>query len=257
MKKHLLLTSVAVGALIANVSTLAADDSASTLNPSQTKQIEQVVHDYLVKNPQVLVEASQALQQQQMGKMQQTATKAITKNAKDLFNNPSSPVIGNSNGDITLIEFMDYQCAHCKDMGPVIDQLISNDPNLRVVYKEFPIFGPTSEFASKAALAAQKQGKYAAFHDALMKDDNPLTKDEVLKIAQQVGLDTNKLEKDANDSAIEKQLKDNMRLAQELGLLGTPAIIIGDRQGNKVAFIPGTASKQNLQQLISQLRQKS
>lgn len=256
MKKHLLLTSIIASAFLASAGVQAADETSS-LSPSQTKQIEQVIHNYLVKNPQVLIEASQALQQQQMSKMQQTATKAINKNAKDLFNNPESPVIGNPNGDITLIEFMDYQCAHCKDMGPIIDQLIGSDLNLRVVYKEFPIFGPTSEFAAKAALAAQKQGKYAAFHDALMRDDNPLTKDEILKIAQQTGLDTAKLEKDIDDATVAKQLKDNLRLAQDLGLLGTPAIIVGDRQGNKVAFIPGTASKQNLQQLISQLRQKS
>lgn len=223
-------------------------------NPAQTKEIEQIVHDYLVKNPQVLIEASQALQQQQMAQMQKTASKAITANIKDLFNNPASPVIGNPNGDVTVVEFMDYQCPHCKEMSPVLDTLVKGDSNLRVVFKELPIFGPTSEFAAKAALASQKQGKYAAFHVALMKDQNPLAKDEVLKIAKEVGLDIDKLSKDVSDPVIDQQLKDNYKLAQQLGLVGTPAFVIANRQGTNTAFIPGSTSQQGLQQAIAQVR---
>lgn len=252
MKKSLLLT-IFVSVLIANFSAFAAN-STSSFTPDQTQQIQQIVHEYLVKNPQVLVEASQALQQQQMAQMQKTAGKAIADNAKDLFNNPASPVLGNPNGNVTVIEFMDYQCPHCKDMGPVIQSLTQSDSNLRIIIKELPIFGPTSEYAAKAALAAQKQGKYKEFHYALMKDQNPLNKDEVMKIAKEVGLDTNKLAQDIEDPVIAQQLKDNYTLAQKLGLMGTPAFIIGTRPGEKTAFIPGTTSPQNLQQVITQMR---
>ena len=228
--------------------------NSSSFNPNQTKEIQQIIHDYLVKNPQVLIEASQALQQQQMAQMQKTASKAITENARDLFNNSTSPVVGNPNGDVTVVEFMDYQCPHCKEMNPVIDGLIKTDGNLRVVYKELPIFGATSEFAAKAALASIKQGKYQAFHAALMADQNPLSKDEVLKLAREVGLNTDKLSKDAEDTQISQQLKDNNALAQKLGLMGTPAFIVGRRDGSKTAFIPGTTNQQSLQQLITQTR---
>lgn len=237
-----------------NTAATPATANATQFTPEQTKQIEQIIHNYLVKNPQVLVEVSQSLQQQEMAKMQKVAGKAIEQNKADLFQNPASPVVGNTNGTVTLIEFMDYQCAHCKEMTPVIDALLKANSNLKIIYKELPIFGATSEYAAKAALASVKQGKYAQFHEALMQDQNPLNKDEVMKIAKTVGLDTDKLAKDMEDPAIAKQLQDNMKLAQALGLMGTPAIIIGTPQGKNASFIPGTANQQNLQQLISQVK---
>lgn len=258
-KKYLLIALAAVG-----ITTLifAADVTRTKTNttngnqftPAQTQQIEQIIHNYLVKNPQVLVEVSQSLQQQQMAEMQKVAAKAIEENKADLFSNPNSPVVGNPKGTVTLIEFMDYQCAHCKEMAPVIDALIKANPNLRVVYKELPIFGATSQYAAKAALAAVKQGKYAAFHEALMKDQNPLTKDEVTKLATAAGLNTDQITKDMESDTIAQQLKDNLRLAQALGLMGTPAIIIGGSNGKGAVFIPGTANQQNLQQVISQVK---
>lgn len=228
--------------------------AANTFSPEQTKQIEQIIHSYLVKNPQVLVEASQALQQQQMAKMQQAAVKGITANAKDIFNNPASPVIGNPQGNVSIVEFMDYQCPHCKDMEPIMNELIKDDSQLRVIYKELPIFGANSEYAASAALASVKQGKFAALHNALLKDQNPLTQDEVLKVAKSVGVDTAQMEKDMKDPTIAQQLKDNLKLAQSLNLMGTPAIIVANRDGSKNSFIPGTTTKADLQQLITQMR---
>lgn len=252
MKKARLIFSIAFATVFAG--TALAQNGAGQFTPDQTKQIQQIVHEYLVKNPQVLVEASQSLQQQQMAQMQKTADVAISKNAKDIFNNPNSPVVGNPNGNVTIVEFMDFQCAHCKEMSPIMEDLSKTDGNLKIIYKELPIFGPTSEYAAKAALASARQGKYAAFHVALMQDQNPLSKEEVMTIAKNVGLDTDKLAKDIADPAIDKQLKDNIRLAQALGLMGTPAIIIGDKSGSKTVFIPGSTSKQNLQQAIDKLR---
>lgn len=254
MKLTRLLYSSLFAIAFASTSAVAANEAAGQLSPEQTKQIQKVVHDYLISNPQVLVEASQALQQQQMGKMQQNAQKGIAENAKDLFDNPNSPVAGNPKGNVTVIEFMDYQCGHCKEMSPIIDQIVKADPEVRVVIKEFPIFGETSEFASKAAIASVKQGKFWPFHLALMKDTNPLSHEEVLKIAKSVGIDTAKLESDMKDPAITDQLKDNFKLAQALGLMGTPALVVGNQGGTKTAFVPGTTSKSNLEQLIAQVR---
>lgn len=251
MKIKPILASVFLAGAVISASAMAA---TSAFSPEQTKQIEQIVHSYLVKNPQVLVEASQALQQQQMAKMQQAAVKGIAQNAKDIFNNPASPVVGNPQGNVSVVEFMDYQCPHCKDMEPIMNELIKGDPQLRVVYKELPIFGANSEYAAKAALASVKQGKFAAFHDALLNDKNPLTQDEVLKIAKSVGVDTAQMEKDMQDAVIGQQLKDNLKLAQALNLMGTPAIIVANRDGSKNSFIPGTTSKADLLQLIAQMR---
>lgn len=254
MKLTRLISSSLLAVAFASTSAIAANEGAGPLSAEQTKQIQQVVHDYLISNPQVLVEASQALQQQQMGKMQQTAQKGISQNAKDLFDNPNSPVAGNPKGNVTLIEFMDYQCGHCKEMSPIIDQLVQADPQLRVVIKEFPIFGETSEFAAKAAIASAKQGKFWPFHLALMKDEGPLSHEEVLKVAQSVGIDTTKLQNDMKEAAVTEQLKDNFKLAQDLGLMGTPALIVGNQGGTKTGFVPGTTSKGNLEQMISQVR---
>ncbi|MGB6976255.1 MAG: DsbA family protein, partial [Gammaproteobacteria bacterium] len=260
MKKIALITSLSMaGALCLSTTTLAATKTNGhsgdpALSPAQTKEIQQVVHDYLVNNPEVLVEASQALQQKEVAKMQSTARDAIGKNAKALFNDPVSPVIGNPNGNVTVVEFMDYQCGHCKEMSPIIEGIIKQDPELRVVIKQLPIFGESSEFAAKAALAAQKQGKFAAFHQALMKATAPLSHDSVMAIAKSVGLNTEQLQQDMKDDVFDQQLKANMQLAQTLGLVGTPAFIIGNRQNSKNAFMPGATSAQNMQQLINQVR---
>lgn len=253
MKHKILFSSLLCAVFLSGAASAQTNGQFST---EQTKQIQQIVHDYLVQNPQVLVEASQALQQQQMQTLEKTATAAIAKNAKDIFDNPASPVVGNANGDVTLVEFMDYQCAHCKEMEPVVQALLASDKNLRVVFKELPIFGNNSEFAAKAALAAQKQGKFAEFHIALLKDTNPLTKEEVLKIAKSVGLNTDQLVKDAASTEYDQQIKDNYKLAKALGLMGTPALIVAPRTGEQPVFIPGATNKETLEKAIAQVRKK-
>ena len=119
--------------------------------PQQVKNIQKIVHDYLINNPQVLVEASQALQKQAQEKQQQYAMQAIEKNKQQLFNDPVSPVAGNPNGNVTLIEFFDYQCGHCKAMNKIIQSIVAKNKNLRVVLKELPIFGSNSQLAAKVA----------------------------------------------------------------------------------------------------------
>lgn len=252
MKSHQLFSAlVLITALAFNQSATAADQ----LTSGQVEQVKGVVHDYLVTNPQVLVEASQSLQKQEMGKMEQRAKDAIVKNADIIFADPASPVAGNPKGSVTIVEFFDYQCPHCKDMRPIIDKFIANDPSLRVVYKELPIFGASSRDASSAALAAAKQGndKYIKLHDALLAAANPLNKDKVMEIAKSIGLDTDKLNKDMTDAGVQKQIDANFQLAQTLNLMGTPALIINKwKVGSKnndvknAIFIPGTPTENDL-----------
>jgi protein-disulfide isomerase len=241
----------------AAVSPVVMADNASVPGPDQTKAIEQIVHDYLVNNPEVLLEASQALQQKQQQTMQREAKSAILQNANDLLNETFA-VAGNPKGDVTLIEFFDYQCIHCKKMKPVVNDLIKKDANLRVIYKEFPIFGKSSETASKVALAAAMQGKYAQLQEALLKIDKHLDDALVMQAAKDAGLNMTKLKTDMDSKAVSDALTANRQLAEKMHLMGTPAFVVLATPGgifkadSNPAFIPGATSGEALQGLIDQ-----
>src|SRR3990167_1488843 len=224
--------------------------------PEQVTAIQKIIRDYLVSNPSVLVEASQALQQQTQQKQQQAAMKAIQQNVAAIFQNPTDPMAENPNGNVTLVEFFDYQCGHCKNVASVIEDLVKKDSNLRVIFKELPIFGGDSQYAAKAALASMKQGanKYYPFHSALLKATTPLSKDKVLAAAKSVGLNVEQLKKDIEDHAILQQIRDNFKLAQALQVAGTPTFVLGNKSFTQFKFIPGETSQQNLQDAISALQ---
>lgn len=253
MKLTSLFTASTLIAAMASPAAMAtANDSMSD---AQKKQIEKVVHDYLVTNPEVLMEASQALQQKQQQNMQQQAQSAIMKNAEKLLNGGVT-VAGNPKGTVTLVEFFDYQCIHCKKMAPVIAELIKNNPNLRVVYKEFPIFGKSSDVASRVAIAAAMQGKYLAIHENLIKQDGRLNETLIMDSAKAAGVDMDKLKTDMNSKAVTDALDSTRQLAEEMHLMGTPAFIVIStpngkmKEGSTPAFIPGAASKEALQELV-------
>ncbi|MBA2709280.1 MAG: DsbA family protein [Tatlockia sp.] len=246
----LMTAMIAPGAMAA-----AADTSTTNFSETQTKQLEKLVHDYLVNNPEVLLEASQALQQKQQQNMQVQAQAAIQSNAAQVFGDDLT-VAGNPKGNVTLVEFFDYQCIHCKKMEPVISGLIKRNPNLRVIYKEFPIFGESSELASKAALAAAMQGKYAAMHAALFNQEGRLNEELIMKAAKTAGLDLAKLKTDMNSKTVTDALSLNRELAEKLHLMGTPAFIVSGtnqgkiKQGSTPTFIPGAASEKSLEEMI-------
>ena len=245
----ILATGLLFGAMGAN--------AKAEFDPQQKQAIEQIVHQYLVKNPEVLMEVSKALQLKQREDMMKQAESAIGTNGPALFDS-SSPMVGNKLGNVTMVEFFDYQCIHCKQMAPVVSELVKKDGGLRIVYKEFPIFGKSSEFAAQAALASQSQGKYLAFHDALMAAKERLSPKLVMKIAASVGIDTSKLKTDMKSAKVTKELKDTRQLAESLRLMGTPAFIIAKtpkgkyKQGAKSFFVPGASSEDALQSLIKQ-----
>jgi len=248
-----LLTAGALAAVMVSPMVMAADN---TMSAAQKKEIQQIVHDYLVSNPEVLVEASQALQQKQQQSMQDQAKTAISANADQLFNEKLS-VSGNLKGDVTLVEFFDYQCIHCKKMNPVLTDLIKKDSNLRVIYKEFPIFGKSSEMASQVALAAAMQGKYQQMHDALLNIDKRLDETIIMDAAKSVGLDMGKLKQDMASKTVTDALEANRKLAEKMHLMGTPAFIVAAtpagqfKADSEPAFIPGAASVDVLQGLIT------
>ena len=251
MKIAHILTAGALASVMAS-SVVLADNS---LSAEQQQEVKKVVHDYLVSNPEVLVEASQALQQKQQQTVQQQAKSAIFDNAKQLFSGQLA-VAGNPKGKVTLVEFFDYQCIHCKKMAPTLDALVKKDSNLRVIYKEFPIFGKSSEVASQAALAAGMQGKYLQMHNALLKVEKRLDDKVIMDTATSVGLDLNKLKKDMESQEVAQQLEANRQLAEKMHLMGTPAFVVASTPAGQFnaksdpSFIPGAATQEALQDLI-------
>ncbi len=238
-------------ALSTPLSVLAAANT--TFSPSQQQEIQKIVHDYLTNNPEVLVEVSQELQKKEMNKAKEQALKGINQNKDKLFNDSHSPVAGNANGTTTIVEFFDYQCGHCKEMQPVIEKLLSKNPNVKLIFKEFPIYGASSNYASQAALAAAKQNKYIELHNALFKASGPLNEAKVLDIAKSVGLNIEQLKKDMNDPSVKQELSTNYDLAKALSLIGTPSFVLSNKDMTQFDFIPGAAPEDLFQQSLDNL----
>ncbi len=257
MKFHRTIIGFVCGLLIATVMGACAFKSDTSFTPGQVDQIQNIVHSYLVAHPEVLVEASQALQQQELARVESAAKAAIAANATQLFASKIFPVGGNPNGTVTMIEFFDYQCPHCVNMSPIVDSLIKNNSNLRVVSLEFPIFGDLSDYAARAALAAEMQGKYWEMHEAIFSANKRLTHDIVDQMAQQLGLNMQKLKQDMKDPSITAELMSVRMLAQKLQLQGTPAFIVApsnyaaSMNNAKLSFFPGQVSGDTLQQYIN------
>lgn len=232
-------------------------EAGAAAGPEKKTQIETIVHDYLVSNPEVLVEASQALQKKEQNNMQEMAKAGILQSAPQLFGD-TLLYAGNPQGSVTLVEFFDYQCIHCKKMEPVIEELVSKNPELRVVFKEFPIFGESSVFATKAAMAAAKQGKYLPMQSALLKTKEHLTNKIVLDAAKTLGLNMEEFQKDIDSQVSTEMVSANRKLAESIHLLGTPALIVAATPKGQLdkniepTFIPGGSSVANLQAIINQ-----
>ena len=239
--------------------------AAGDLSDAQKKQIQDVVRDYLVKNPEVVVQSLQVYQQKQMDQAKKTiegTQGSSPKFADALFHQSADPMAGNPNGKITVVEFFDYQCPHCVDMTAIIDDLVKSNPDVRVIFKEFPIRGPISEFAARAALAAQQQGKYFELHKGLMMSkQEPLTEDAIFTIAKKAGLDVAKLKTAMNSSTVNQQIKDNYKLAQQLQLMGTPAFFVAKSDVSKsspatsIVFVPGQVDQNQLNAIVEKVSQ--
>lgn len=224
--------------------------------PAQTKQIEEVVHDYLLNNPQVIIESMQSLQKQETQKYIVEIKSQIPKHIKELSDAkaPGRETIGSNKPDIIIAEFFSYQCPNCRMMPPVIEKLISEHKNLQVMLIGWSFEGNDDIYAAKVDLAAQKQGKYYDLYTALMKEPGVLTQESIEKVAKSIGLDMDKLHTDMNDSAIDKSLKSNFDLAKDLKLVGTPTFIITNKTFSKFSVIFGRASAQDLQKAIDEVR---
>ncbi len=186
-------------------------------------------YDFLPKNPEILVEMTNELDKRQAAEQEKQQQKAIGDNADMIFRSPVTYVGGNPNGDVSVVEFFDYNCGYCRRALPDVVKLVNSDGKIRLVLKDLPIFGDESEDAAKGALAAMKQNKYFEMHQKLFSEPGKADKEKVLKIAKELNLDVDKLQKDMEDPSVKQALAENKDLAQKLGLQGTPLYLIGDK----------------------------
>jgi protein-disulfide isomerase len=204
----------------------AAADTASAFTAAQKEELNKVIHDYLLKNPDVVVESLNAAQ----NKQRDDEAKAFKQNIikyKDQIYSKDTPIGGNPNGTKTIVEFFDYNCGYCKRAVDDVVNIVKEDGNVKVYFKDMPILAASSNDAAYWAQAAGKQGKYYEFHVALMKSSLPREKETYKKIGQDLKLDVDKLQKDAEgDKSIRDTVEKNLELARNLGIHGTPGFII-------------------------------
>lgn len=211
------------------------------------EEVERIVKEYLLREPEILYQALQELQRRRDAAEAERQKMMLDERREELVANPDDPVLGDPRGDVTLVEFIDYRCGYCRSMAPALRALLDQDRRVRLVIKEFPILGPDSTTAARAALAAKRQGRYGELHWALLQSKD-LSEGAILDMARRLGLDAERLARDMRDPAIDRQLEKVRALADALGLSGTPSFVIGD------TLIPGAAPVARLAELIGRAR---
>ncbi len=214
-------------------------------------RVRELVLETIRENPEIVMEAVALLEKQQADAQAETQAEVLRSQRDLIERDPNAPVLGNPEGDVTVVEFFDYNCPYCRRVKPEVRALIEEDPNIRLVYREWPILGDGSVFAAKAALAARAQGKYEEFHWAMMAIKGRAQEATVLRVAEEVGLDLEQLKKDMEAPEVAEHIATSMRLTQALGFNGTPSFVVGD------ALVPGFVEKDQLSELVSTARDRA
>jgi len=208
-----------------------APAAAQEFSAPQKSEIERIIKDYIVSHPEVLQEAIAELDKRQAAAETEKAKSAVASNAETIFNSSRQVVLGNAKGDVTLVEFFDYNCGFCKRAMADMQELLKDDPKLKIVLKEFPVLGPGSVEAAKVAVAVRMQDKtgkkYLDFHLKLLGGRGQADKARALAVAKEVGMDMARLDKDMASDEVKVSLEESLKLAETLGLNGTPSYIVG------------------------------
>jgi protein-disulfide isomerase len=225
--------TVTIAVLAAMVLALALPAAhAAEFSRSERSAIEKIVHEYLVEHPEVLQEAMTELQKRQEAAEAEKHKTAVKEHADLLFHSPDQVVLGNPKGDVTFVEFFDYNCGYCKRAMSDMLTLLQTDSKLRVVLKEFPVLGPGSVEAARVAVAVRMQDKtgrkYLEFHQKLLGGRGHADGKRALAVAKEIGMDMNRIERDMKSGEVEKTLRQDFKLAEALGLNGTPSYVIGE-----------------------------
>jgi len=262
MKQLIKLSYISFVALAMSSSLAFAADTVNDANQTafsdqQTKQVESIVHNYIVKHPQVIVESMQNLQEQQVNKEKSLLTNNAQKFNKEIFNPNTAGrfSIGNPNGKVIMTEFFSYQCPNCRMMEQMVASLVKNNPELQVIFIAWPFENKDDVYAAKAVFAAQKQGKAFELHAALMNAPDLLTQESIDKIVKTIpGLNVSQMQKDMSDAAIDDSLKANFKLAQTLQLNFTPVFIFTNQDKSKFTVVPGRVEQFELKKAIKEVK---
>ena len=224
------------------------DQQIKRLALDALRESPELVLEIIRDNPEVVTQAVSILQERERAQQAQAAQAALATHRDALFNQPHGPMLGNPDGAITIVEFFDYNCGHCRRSSRVIHDLLAADSQVRVVLREWPILGEGSRFAARASLAAQRQGQYQAFHRALMDLPGQATEASVINTASTLGLDVERLRRDMAAAEVDAHLALSDQLARALRLTGTPVFVVGN------TLVPGFISLERLQELVQQTR---
>jgi protein-disulfide isomerase len=244
--------SAHISAARAETAPSATTAGEATVSPGQRKEIEAIIKDYLLNNPEIMLEIQSALEAK-MDKLQAERTAAVIKgSATEIFRPAFSPVVGNAKGDVPIVEFFDYNCGYCKRAFGDVTKLIEKEKQVRFILKELPILSKGSEEASKVALAAKMQGKYWEFHRAMLESQGQANEAAALRVAEKVGVDMARLKKDMASPDIQKEIDETRALATKLGIQGTPHFMVADR------IIPGAPENllERMATLVAEVRKE-
>ena len=220
---------------------------AGEFTGGQRGEIVAILRDALKQDPSILREAIVSLQADD-AEREKLSTKAALAAAGDSLVRPGDPVGGNPKGNVTIVEFFDVRCPYCRKLEPAMASLLTSDPNVRLVYKDLPILGPASLIGSKAILAAAKQNAYEKFRAAVMHMPSEITRTAIETEAKKMGLDSARLLHDMDDASIQDQIDVNLKLAHQLNIQGTPAMIVGGE------LLPGAVDIAELKRAVSEAR---
>jgi len=220
----------------------------SNLSELDKAHLNRLIKDYILANPSIVNQALQISRARQEIRSDQSEAQLFNAHAEGLFNDPNSYSVGPDDADVTIVEFFDYRCGFCKKAHPVVTNLMASDPNIKLIYKEYPILGQVSLLASQAAMASKRQGKYETFHKNIYQNRGSLTMDRIYAIAAESGLDVEQLKTDMQDPAINDAILKNKELGKSLKINGTPTFVVGNR------IIKGFVSLDNLQRQIAAVR---
>ncbi len=218
--------------------------------PVTRQELPALIKEVLMNEPEMVMDAVKKLREKQQAEAKKKTDTAIAANKEALLNDADTPSIGEKTADITVVEFFDYHCGYCKHMLPVITQLTSEDKKVRVVFKEFPILSEDSVTAARAALAVNRiaKDKYFAFHSALMKHEGAFDEKSLMDIAKKQGISADALKAEMAKPEVTAALDKSRKLGEEIGVRGTPALIVGNH------FMPGAADLDTMKKSIADIR---
>lgn len=245
LKTFLLLGAVggAFFLLLSNPST-----AAQNFSDAQKEEMGAIIKDYLMENPEVIMEAVEAYRNNQEAEMQKMAASKIGEH-DDFLTGMDAPMAGSKDADVTVVEFFDYNCGYCKKALGDIQGILKEDQNVRFVFREMPILGPSSKTAAQWALAAHKQGKYFEYHAALMSHNGQKSESVLEELAKDAGLDVTQMKKDAASDEVNELIEKGLKVSREIGVQGTPAFVINGE------LVRGYVGLEGMKELINRARE--